>query len=237
MLIRPIFVVLLISVAAITDALPHPGLRAVGWTIALGLIGVALAYASASPAPFGRRATGFHAPWAWVINGFNFLGLAFFWRLWRHLNREDPWNEVAPGLVVGRRLIEADRAAFEAEGPWAVVDCTSELMEPRVLREQAAYLCLPALDGFPPNQGQLRRAVAWMEEQHAAGRRLYVHCAVGHGRSATTAAAWLLWRGDFDDVDAALQSMTERRRWISLRPVQHAALIRFLRDRGTSKEG
>jgi hypothetical protein len=234
-MIRPAFALLVLAVVQAGEALPI--VRPAAWAVAFGLLGVALAYLAASPAPFGRRATGGHAAWAWPINWSNFVGLAVAWRIWRRLTREDPWNEVADGVVVGRRLIEADRRAFEPEGPWAVLDCTSELAEPRVLREQAAYLALPSLDGFPPSGAQLRQAVAWMDTQAAAGRRLYVHCAVGHGRSATVAAAWLLHRGDFEDVDACLAAMTARRRWISLRAVQRDALRRFVESAARGVRG
>jgi hypothetical protein len=230
-IIRPLFAALLGSVAWVATKMPEGPFSWTSWAVAFGLIGVALAYGSNSTAPFGRGRDGQHALWAWPINWFNFAGLAFFWRLWRHLNSEDPWNEVAPGLYVGRRLVEADRADFEPLGPWAVVDCTSELAEPRVLREQAAYLAVEALDGFPPTQKQLRDAVPWMEAEAAKGHKLYVHCAVGHGRSATTAAAYLLLRGDFSDVDDALASMKAGRRWISLRGVQRDALVRLCQER------
>lgn len=230
MRIRPLFPLLLVSVLMAGWVMPPP-YQALAWAVAIGLIGVALAYGLNSTAPFGRRQSGFHAPWAWVINWFNFASLAFFWRLWRHLTDEDPWNEVMPGLFVGRRLVEVDRRSFEPLGPWAVVDGTSELAEPRLLREQAAYLAVPALDGFPPTQAQLRRAVAWMGDQAARGRKLYVHCAVGHGRSATIAAAYLLTRRDFDDVDVAVAAMRSKRRWIRLRGVQRDALVRWLGER------
>lgn len=229
MIVRPLFLGLLLGVLALGQQVPPGPWRWGNHAVALGLVGVALAYLFASPAPLGRRRDGAWHLWALPINWFNFAALELAWRLWRRLTSEDPWNEVAPGLYVGRRLIEPDRTSFEAAGPWAVLDCTAELREPPVLKEQAAWLAIPTLDGFPPTQEHLQEASAWLGEQAARGHTLYVHCAVGHGRSATAAAAYLLQSGAFDDVDACLAAMKERRRWIHLRPVQRQALVRFVK--------
>lgn len=47
-------------------------------------------------------------------------------------------------------------------------------------------------DYHAPTPEQLREAVAWMRGEIAAGRRVYVHCAAGIGRSATVVAAFLM---------------------------------------------
>ncbi|WP_370307298.1 isochorismatase family protein [Sinimarinibacterium flocculans] len=53
----------------------------------------------------------------------------------------------------------------------------------------------PTLDGWVPNDDELRQAVEWVESQRAAGKRVLVHCVGGLGRAGTIAACWLRHTG------------------------------------------
>jgi hypothetical protein len=79
----------------------------------------------------------------------------------------------------------------------AVLDMTCELPR-RVFSSEALqvkYHCVPILDQTAPSPAQLCSAVRWCSEMRAEGMDVVVHCAFGHGRSATALVATLLCMG------------------------------------------
>ena len=54
------------------------------------------------------------------------------------------------------------------------------------------HLRLPTTDHFEPSVEDLEKAVKFIGEHKALGKRVYVHCRAGHGRSASVVFAWLL---------------------------------------------
>lgn len=112
------------------------------------------------------------------------------------LVREDAWNEVRPGLFLGRR---PGRGPLP-EGVEHVVDLTAEFPVAPGLPEGAAYTTCPTLDGTPTDLERLDALVAQLAEDP---RCVYVHCAQGRGRSALVVAAVLLARGEAADPEAA----------------------------------
>jgi hypothetical protein len=53
-------------------------------------------------------------------------------------------------------------------------------------------LYLPTTDHFEPTVGDLETAVNFIAQYQQHGKRVYVHCRAGHGRSAAVVFAWLL---------------------------------------------
>jgi hypothetical protein len=64
--------------------------------------------------------------------------------------------------------------------------------------------------GPAPELEWLRRQVEFIDEQRQAGRPVYVHCRAGINRSATVAAAYLMWR-DRLTRDQALEVIRGKR--------------------------
>jgi len=115
------------------------------------------------------------------------------------------YDEVCPGVFVGAR-IAAERLP---RGVRLVVDLTSEIAEPRDLRERPGYRCLPVLDGsVPPDE---ERFLELLEELTAASGAVYLHCISGRGRAPTAAAALLLARGVAADAATAFELVRKRR--------------------------
>ena len=105
-----------------------------------------------------------------------FLYAWTIWHLSRLLRSEDCYNEICPGLYVGRR-------AFASELPKdvrAVADLTAEFAEPREVRDGRRYLCLPTLDASVPPETEFREFVQAILSESGP---TYLHCAEGHGRS------------------------------------------------------
>jgi len=154
------------------------------------------------PRAFGKRDDGTQHLVAWIPWGPYLAYTWFLHELARWFTREDAANEVAPGLWVGRRPTARDLPA----GCLLVVDLCAELPAGRGIASGRRYLSLPALDASAPTPRQLDVAVRTIAEIN--GGATLVHCAFGHGRSATVAAAVLLHRGEatLEDVERRLRA-------------------------------
>jgi len=64
-----------------------------------------------------------------------------------------------------------------------------------------------APDTHAPDAPTIQGAVNWALTELRAGREIYVHCAHGHGRSATLLAAILIAEGEAAGADAAVALM------------------------------
>lgn len=146
---------------------------------------------------YGKRDDGKRAWWS-TIAILPFFGPVFcWWHARRPGLREAPWHELEPDLVIGRRLLDRE---FDLEVAH-VVDLTCEYSERPQQRGHPGYLSLPIVDGAAPPPAVL---LAYARRIAELRGRIFLHCAEGHGRTATVAAAVLLVRGRFGDVDAAL---------------------------------
>ena len=191
---------------------------------ALSFTLVGSAYLVGVGAVFRKRETGRVPLWSQLLHAPYLLLTLGVWILQQRLSGEDPANEVAPGVWVGRRPSPQDLPP----GCELVVDLTCEFsVHPGVARS-VDYLALPTLDGTAPSQASLRRVA----ELVADSRVVLFNCAAGHGRSATAAAALLLARGAASTVEEALGLMKAARPGIGLNRAQRAALGVFLAEAG-----
>lgn len=193
--------------------------------VSFGLL--AAAYSGAGPALLLKRRDGRLRLIAWLIywplfllNGVSFICFGL-------VSSERDYDQIVPGLYLGRRLTqrEARNAAELAKA--AVLDTTSEFTEPPEFRKRENYLLLPVLDRITPTVEQLQIAVDWID-QHIAQGPVYVHCALGHGRSATVVIAYLLLSETCGTVKEALQFVKDRRENIKLHPEHIDTLEEFL---------
>ena len=185
------------------------GLRSLGGlcgvVTAVGLVGPGLAYVFGRPGVLGKRADGTIAAWARGLHASYFALCRFGWLTQRGKGPD----EVYPKLFVGPRATPIQSLALRQHRSVATLDLTCELPELGTLR-RGAYLCVPVLDGTPPTGPQLDAAVAFID-QHIADHNVFVHCAIGRGRSATVAMAWLLARGEVADVEEAVSRLASKR--------------------------
>ncbi|RKG92292.1 phosphatase domain-containing protein [Corallococcus terminator] len=195
-------------------------LQGLGWLLlwpAVSFAGVALAYAGLGPGVFGKQPDGRMRPGA-VLALLPYLGLTWStWHLARILSRERPHDEVAPGVRVGRRLLPGELPG----GTAAVLDLTSEFIEPAGIRGTCRYVSLPILDA---STLPLEQVVPVLRELATLPGPIYVHCAQGHGRTGMIAAALLVARGDAPDGRTALASVQRVRPAVRLSPAQTHAL-------------
>lgn len=196
-------------------------LGGVAWALAwpaLSVIAVGAGYVGVGPRVFGKSADGrLGALHVVLLLPYYFVAWAL-WQLKARLRRERPYDEVAPGILVGRRPLRDDEMPAHAT---LVVDLTSEFPRSPATRGVARYECVPTLDTTAPDPDAFRSLLDRIE---GAEGPIFVHCAMGHGRSATVAAALMLRRGHAADVDDAIRRMTAVRPLVYLHAVQREAL-------------
>jgi protein-tyrosine phosphatase len=184
------------------------------WT-AFCSFGVCAAYFKLGPRLFGKQPNGAIALWAVVLWLPYFLFTWGIWFLARLLKSKPHAHQILPNLWLGAW---PNSSKTLPENTQLIVDLTAEF--PRVART-ANYLCLPTLDANAPTNADLATAVAAI---NATDGIVYVHCAAGHGRSATVVAAVLIARGICPDVDTAERFLQAIRPGVKLTPPQRTLL-------------
>ncbi len=187
------------------------------------------AYGRWGPSVLGKRRDGGHQPALYLLFWPYHLVNAVNLHLVALLGREHAVDEVLPGIWVGRRMTRLDGEWIRPGRFAAVVDATAEFPELAPLRHPA-YHCVPLLDLTAPTPEQMRAAVAFIH-LHLPSGDVFIHCAAGHGRSATLAAAWLLSTGGASDAEAAEARLRLARPGIHLNSEQRRALQTYVSER------
>jgi protein-tyrosine phosphatase/membrane-associated phospholipid phosphatase len=208
------------AVAALVPAVWPWGVFLVWPAAALGL--TAAAYFGVGPGVF-RKEQG-RLPWsARFVLALVLLGHNLSWLHYRRQCRA--WDEVAPGVHIGRALTNAEAAAAVKQGVTAVLDLTAELAEAAPFLA-VRYCNLQILDLTAPTPGQLREAVEFIAAEAARGT-VYVHCKAGYSRCAAVAGAYLLASGAAATVEQAVARLRQARPSIVVRPEALEALRTF----------
>ena len=91
------------------------------------------------------------------------------------------------------------------------------------------YVWLPVADGYAPSLAQLSIGTSVMHEAINAGKKVYIHCRNGHGRSPTLIAAYLI-RHKKMSLEEALKLIYEKRPESHVEDSQLKGLENFSRD-------
>ncbi len=136
-------------------------------------------------------------------------------------------NAVAPGLYIGRLPFPSEVAKLRCAGIDSVLNLCWEF--PRLsgmAREpEVETVQVPVLDASAPSEEQFQHAVQSVVRWRAEGRTVLIHCAQGHGRTATITAAILIQLGLAESVDEALAMIKAVRPFATPSGEQKAALI------------
>lgn len=181
---------------------------------------VSVAYAMLEPRVVGKRADGTFPTWRRILLFPFFVYSEGIWHLYALFSSEEAYNQVAPGLWVGRWPV----ARPLPDGVDIVVDVTAELPAHRSLTRSKRYICLPALDATVPNEEDFRALALKLADERGG---IFVHCAFGHGRSAMVAAAILITRGLAHDAESAERLMKTSRPLVGLTGLQRTYVERF----------
>jgi protein-tyrosine phosphatase len=200
---------LIFGPALIVEAVVYRGLYWLLLWPGISLTVVGLAYLRLGAAVFGKKPNGTLA-WHSALLLLPYLLAAWaVWHVARIVGREDCYNEVAPGLFVGRRPLAGELPSQVS----LVVDLAAEFIECQAVRTACRYISAPVLDtGFMDEEAFL----ALVRELAQWPGAIYIHCAQGHGRTGTFAAAVLLARGHCDSVDMAVGQLRAARPRLAL---------------------
>jgi len=193
--------------------------------VAVNFICLSLACRFGRPGIWLKRSDGVLHPASYVL----FLPLhalnALSWLVAMSVNKEAMAHCVAPNVWLGRRITSSEASALFGDATPAVLDLTSEFPETYRLRA-GRYLCLPVVDHAAPTQSQLRAGVDFISSNSKDGA-VYIHCALGHGRSATVVAAWVLRNDPSLTIEAAIQRLRAIRFGVRINSEQQGALEVF----------
>lgn len=143
------------------------------------------------------------------------------WRTW-----------VTPEVMVGGFLLPSDVAELSRLGIGAVVNTTCELIDPvdALIAADIEYLNIPCWDMRAPTTEDADRAVAFIAARVAEGKRVYVHCGSGVGRSVAIVVCFLVTHRGMAPAEA-LSWIKEKRPRVSLSDVQR----RFVETYATTR--
>ncbi len=225
--------VLFLAMAAVPGAM----LMRLFWlNTGLALVAMGSGYAGLGPRVMSKRADGRLPLLTYLVYWPYFVVSEFFFRAFTVFSHEEPCHEIVPGLFHGRRLSRGEEAVFESRGIRGVLDLTCEFAETPFMREVPAYLSLPLLDAAPPTAGELKKALAWLKKNLPKGP-VYVHCAMGHGRSTVVVAGHLLSAGHAAGLDEALSLIKSKRPGANLHSRQRRLLAAVFGGRRTPVPG
>mgnify|MGYP005840643051 FL=1 len=134
-------------------------------------------------------------------------------------------TEITSLIYVGGQTDQHGWSRLQRWGVGALVNVRVEWDDRRLSIQTPHYLWLPAIDGTPLSVEQLTQGVAFIAEQLAARRGVYIHCAAGLGRGPMMAAAFFVARGLH--AEEAIAFVGARRPFISLSKRQRARLRDF----------
>lgn len=77
------------------------------------------------------------------------------------------------------------------------------------------HLKIRVADLYPPNETQISDAMAFIDDQIAQDRAVYIHCAKGRGRSATLVAAYIMAKHGMS-FEEARSFMVNKRKLVKL---------------------
>jgi protein-tyrosine phosphatase len=201
----------------------------IGWGVVLPLYVafsfglLAVAYAGAGPRLLLKRTTGHRSMLSWLFFAPYHLLNTLTFGVYRRLSREPVFVQVVPKLYFGRRLSAREAASVPCVN---ILDLASEFSATRWPQTVQTYRSLPLLDATSPTENELRSAVAWITNATASGP-VYVHCALGHGRSACVVIAYLLHIGAVQTAIAGERFLRSLRPGVRLHRPQRQLLLKF----------
>ena len=166
---------------------------------AAALLLVSLGYFGLGPSIYGKR-NGRHPLWARCLYCFVLAGHEISRRHYARQCRD--WDEVIPGLLIGRQLQAREADPLVQQGVTAVLDLTSEFSECPKLRK-LHYLNIPLLDLTAPSGAELAAAGEFIA-RHMQNGKVYVHCKIGYSRTAAVTGAYLVRSGYAENTAEAM---------------------------------
>jgi atypical dual specificity phosphatase len=140
------------------------------------------------------------------------------------------YSKITDNIYIGSDLCKGNvcpihAGQFKALGVRAEINLTAEHKETPP-DEMDIYAWIPVKDHMAPSPGQFDLGASIIDQIVSKGKTIYVHCKVGHGRSPTMVAAYLI-RYKGMGVDEAISFIAASRPGIHPEDLQKEALVAF----------
>ncbi len=107
-------------------------------------------------------------------------------------------NWITDHLATGHAPMSYDELdAIKEQGITAIVNLCGEFCDLHQVEESSGFevYYLPVVDECAPDLAAMEKALDWLDEALYLNKKVLVHCRLGHGRTGTFIAAYLLRRG------------------------------------------
>lgn len=151
------------------------------------------------------------AVWVAYYPSWLFSEAMFALRVWRK------WDWIAPGVLLGAVPTRRELARLRGMGIESIVNLCDEFggHTRELAAQRLTQLHLPTIDYSAPSVADLQRGVAFIHEELASGRKVYLHCKAGRKRAPTLALCWLISTGM--TPEQAQRTLSAARRQVSRR--------------------
>jgi len=135
------------------------------------------------------------------------------------------YNEITEGIYIGTN--QCCQTHFDERLKKEGITADISLEEERIDAPFGVdfYVWIPVKNHAAPKPDQLAFGVSVLEKLISAGKKVYVHCANGHGRAPTLVAAYLVKNGKSPEEAEAL--IKAKRPSMHLEEVQREAIRNF----------
>ncbi len=143
---------------------------------------------------------------------------------------EFDYSEITGELFIGSDFCKAGvcllhTEEFKALGVSVELNLSNEENE-LPPKDVETYLWLPVVDGYAPTPSQLDIGTSAIDGAISNGKKVYVHCKNGHGRSPSMVAAYLVRFKDYT-VEAAIKLIKQKRPETHIENRQKEALAAY----------
>lgn len=168
----------------------------------------------------------------WLAARISFVPtLAWNLLLGRLLRVRNWWDAIDEHVLVGAFPFGVDADRLAEEGVGGVVNTCEEYAGPcdAYQRLGIQQLRIPTIDFQSPDYASVVAAVEFMDTCVAEGKRIYVHCKAGRGRSATVAMCWLMHTYGMTPEEAQ-QHLLDKRAHVHRRLAERDVVKRYYRE-------
>lgn len=140
------------------------------------------------------------------------------------------YTEILDGLFIGSDLCKGGVCLLHAE-QFKTLGVSVELNLSQEENELPpsnieTYIWLPVVDGYAPSPVQLDIGASAIADAISNGKKVYVHCKNGHGRSPSIIAAYLIRYKGYK-LDEVIELIENKRPEAHMEEIQTKALRKF----------